>query len=121
MFDDEDQAMRAAQRRERRKVKREQQLREKVISTLMQHREGRDFMWWLLGIGRIGSQPFTNNALTTAFNCGELNVGQQIQAAIIESSPASYVQMMKEQADDARPDAGTNTSPDPDSEPDPES
>lgn len=121
MFDTEDQAMRAAQRKARRQAKREQQLREKVIGALLAHREGRDFLWWLLGIGKIGPNPFTANALTTSFNCGELNVGQQIQAAIIEASPAGYVQLIKERAeDDDRARTSADAESDPDTEPEPD-
>ncbi len=71
-----------------------------VVSALLTHREGRKYLWWLLEIGRIGQQPFTSNALTTSFNCGELNVGQQILSRIIEVNPAGYVQMQKEMQDE---------------------
>jgi hypothetical protein len=73
-----------------------------AIAHLDQTREGREFLWWLLKIGRVGEQPFTANALTTAFNCGELNVGQQIQARLIAVDPAIYVRMQQEQLNDYR-------------------
>lgn len=67
---------------------------------LLSTREGRTYLWWLLRIGRVGAQPFTTNALTTAFGCGELNIGQQILAHIIEVNPAGYALMIQEKADD---------------------
>lgn len=72
------------------------------IRKILSDSEGRRFLWWLLEIGRVNSQPFTTNAITTAFNCGELNVGNQVLARIVEVDPASYVRMQMEQIDDHR-------------------
>ena len=73
-----------------------------ALEALLQHSHGRKLLWWLLEIGRVGSQPFTPNALSTAFGCGELNVGQQILSRITSVSPEGYLTMMKEQADARR-------------------
>lgn len=75
---------------------------DKACEGLLSTREGRHYLWWLLRIGRVGSQPFTNNALATSFGCGELNVGQQILAHIIEVDPAGYALMIQEKANDDR-------------------
>lgn len=75
---------------------------DKACLDLLSTREGRHYLWWLLRVGRIGAQPFSNNALATSFACGELNVGQQILAHIIEVNPAGYAQMIQEKADDDR-------------------
>lgn len=62
---------------------------------------GRKYLWWLLQIGKVGMQPMTSADPTlTAFNCGALNVGQQILAHLTEISPDGYLQMMKENADE---------------------
>jgi hypothetical protein len=59
---------------------------------------GRDFLWYLLRIGRIGVQPFAGEARSqTDFNCGELNVGQQILALIIEAEPSGYFRILEDQ------------------------
>ena len=71
-----------------------------AMRALLAHANGRKFLWNLLRIGKVGVQPFTANALTTSFNCGEMNVGQQILDHIIEVDPAGYVQMMKESEDE---------------------
>lgn len=71
-----------------------------AVEALLQHKHGRKFLWWLLEIGAIGRQPFTANALSTSFACGELNVGQQILERIIVTSPDGYVGMLKEQQND---------------------
>jgi hypothetical protein len=70
------------------------------IRELAASRHGREFLWHLLALGKFGSQPFSGNALTTAFGCGELNVGQAIFTDIINVDPAIFVQMQKEQLDD---------------------
>lgn len=71
-----------------------------AIDALLKHTHGRKALWWLLQIGRVGQQPFANNALQTAFACGELNVGQQVLDRITSVSPEGYVDMMKEMADE---------------------
>lgn len=91
-----------------------------ALTALFQHEHGRKLLWWLLRIGRVGTQPFANNALNTSFNCGELNVGQQILDRITSVSPEGYVNMMKEMADErtrrdsALADARTNARAEPD-------
>lgn len=71
-----------------------------AVKALMQHQQGRDYLYWLLELCGIGRNPFTANALTTSFSCGELNVGQQIQAHIIEVAPEGYLQMLREREEE---------------------
>lgn len=71
-----------------------------AIKSNMQHRNGREFLWWLLQIGKVDVQPFSNHALLTSFACGEYNVGLQIKSRIIEADPQGFLTMMKEQYDD---------------------
>lgn len=66
--------------------------------------EGRIFFWHLMEICQIGRNPFTGNALTTAFNAGELNVGQQIQSLVMEVAPADYLKMLTERQEQAEND-----------------
>ena len=77
--------------------------------------QGRDFMYWLLEIAKIGQNPFTANALTTSFNCGELNIGQQIQAHMIEVAPADYLKMLQEKEDERLNDRSDTSDRDADS------
>lgn len=89
------------QRREQHsKIKRQQEERDYVVSTLLGDPKGREYLWWLLAITKVNANPFAGNALTTSFACGEMNVGQQILAHILEVNPAGYVQMLKERLDD---------------------
>lgn len=71
-----------------------------AVSKALHDAEGRKFLWWLLQIGRVGTQPYSGNALNTAFACGELNIGQQILDRIISNFPEDYVVMMKERNDE---------------------
>jgi hypothetical protein len=73
-----------------------------AVSKAIADSEGRKFLWWLLEIGRIGNQPYSGNALNTAFACGELNVGQRILDRIISVSPEGYLTMMKESNDECK-------------------
>lgn len=63
--------------------------------TLTEH--GRDFLWELLTLGKVGSTPFALDPHLHAFNSGELNVGLQIQARIIEAEPAGYFRLLEDQ------------------------
>lgn len=72
------------------------------IAALMKHPQGRKFLWWLLQVGGVGSQPFSGNALQTSFNCGVLNVGNQILEKIVSTSSEGYLEMMKESEDERR-------------------
>jgi len=58
--------------------------------------KGRKALWWLMQIGKIGVNPFAGERNLTDFQCGELNVGQQIQARMMQVNPDGYVNMLKE-------------------------
>jgi hypothetical protein len=114
--------------------KQDKQALDNCVHALLQHQEGRAYLYWLLEIGRaIGQNPFTGNALTTSFECGQQNVGQQIMAHILEVAPDGFLKMLKEKQDErnrrtaeskpngARTGSSSGTYPEPDSyaEPDP--
>lgn len=84
----------------RRYAKLDKEMRDSAVSSLLQHKNGRKYLWWLMQIGGIGAQPYRRNALDTAFNCGTLDVGQQILAHVTEVDPAGFVQMQKENQDE---------------------
>ncbi len=77
---------------------------DRAFMQLLDNPEGQQFVWWLLQIGRVGNQPFTSDPAITAFNCGELNVGNQILARLISVSPQGYVnlQTIRKAEDDRR-------------------
>lgn len=79
------------------------------IAAASQSREGLRFLWWLLEIGKFATQPFSGNALTTSFSCGELNVGMQVFARIQEVDPEIYLKMVKEEENVRRKPANKRT------------
>ncbi len=75
---------------------------ELAIRDLLASAAGRRLLRRWLEFGKIGVNPFTTNALTMAFGCGELNVGQQVLADIMAVSPDGWLLMQKEVADEQR-------------------
>lgn len=75
---------------------------DEVLSTLMSVAKGRRFINHILSLGKIGQNPFTSNALTMSFNCGELNVGQKILSEILALVPDRYILLQQEANDEWR-------------------
>lgn len=75
---------------------------DRALRSLFATADGRQFLWWLLEVGKFGVQPFAGQDALTNFQCGEFNVGQRIFGRIVETEPAGYFQMMKDQADNER-------------------
>jgi hypothetical protein len=74
--------------------------RDEFIKAAMQHKQGREYVYWILSLCGVGRNPFTANALTTSFACGELNVGQQIQNHLIEVAPNLFLEMLREKEEE---------------------
>ena len=69
------------------------------IKLLLERKEGRLFLWWTLQLGKVMTQPFSTDPALTAFQCGELNVGNQLLARIIQVDPAGFMKMQQESMD----------------------
>lgn len=74
--------------------------RDNFVKAAVTTREGREYIYWLLELSKMGRNPYSGNALSTAFSCGELNVGQQIQAHLIELAPNAFLQMLSEKEEE---------------------
>lgn len=85
------------------------------VKQTMQTPQGREYMYWLLEMTQVRRNPFTGNALSTMFQCGELNIGQKLEGHIIEVSPQGYLHMLTEKQEEEMND---RQSPEPDSGPD---
>jgi hypothetical protein len=72
---------------------------EEEYRKLLRTSQGRQLLYHLLSIGGIGKNPFTANALTMSFACGELNVGQRILADILATDAEGWILMQKEATD----------------------
>jgi hypothetical protein len=86
----------------RRKTKDEKLQRERdrakedFIRASLSTREGRIWFWDLLGRCGVLHNPWTANALVTAFACGEMNIGQEVLADITRLVPDYFATMLKE-------------------------
>lgn len=96
----EDRAARNQYDRQVRHSKTHKEYRDAALKALLQHRHGREYIWWLLELSMIGDNAFASNALYTSFNCGQQNVGQQILAHMLEVDPTGYVELLKERNDE---------------------
>lgn len=84
-------------RRAIRESKRWDDRRSDVITLLMSNPDGRRWVHETLVLCHVGANPFANESThKTAFNCGELNIGQQLMAQVIGAAPKLYLQMMDE-------------------------
>ena len=99
----------------RKSAKAADEARASFINNIMGMVDGRAYIHDLLVSCHVFTQPFSANALVTAFACGELNIGQRILADIMAYCPDDYIQMMREAnarstADDARRSRSDNDS-----------
>ena len=78
------------------------------ISWLMANKQGRRFVWRLLGITGIYRNPMQGDGdAFTNLRCGMQAVGQQVVADIHEVCPERYFEMVKEQqSSDGRDEPG---------------
>jgi hypothetical protein len=85
------------------KIKRDTTLRANTVTAIMSHKNGREFMFWLLSICKVNQPTFAPNALIMAHNAGEQNIGAQLLAELTTRENIDYYfQMLKE---GANPDA----------------
>lgn len=85
------------------KLKREAILLQSTVTAIMSHKNGREFIRWLLTITGVHHNAFAPNALVMAHKTGEQNIGHQILGMITQRDCIDhYVQMLKE---GANPDA----------------
>jgi len=80
----------------------DQTRRDNGLKYLLKTPDGRRFLWLHLQDCRCFSQPFAENALTTAFNCGEKNAGQRLLDHLTAIDPDAFLVMMKENQDAQR-------------------
>lgn len=66
------------------------------LAFIMSSVEGRRWMHGFLARCKIGINAFSPDALVTAFQCGEQNVGNSYWSDLMRVCPDSYVEMMRE-------------------------
>lgn len=90
--------------------------RDEFVRAALTTKEGREYIYWILELAKMGRNPYSGNALSTAFACGELNVGQQVQAHIIEVAPNAFLKMLAEKEEERlnaiRPESSSDSQSD---------
>lgn len=81
------------------KAKNLEEVRRDTLKGFLSTAEGRAWFYGLLADCGVFRNPFTQDPAVTSFNCGEMNVGQKVLAAVVDASPDAYLQMLKEQKD----------------------
>lgn len=86
-------------------IKRHAALRANTLSTILQHRNGREFIYWLLEQTQLNTNAFDSNALRMAFKAGQQNIGQILLAELTTRENIDlYMQMIREANEDERPE-----------------
>ena len=66
------------------------------MRAILHMREGRDYLWHLMGLCGTFKQPFGGDTNKTIFNCGQQNIGQVILGEILAVDPGAYQRMIQE-------------------------
>lgn len=85
---------------------------DEICRFLLADQKGQKFIWWLLQIGKYGTNPFSTDIATMSFGLGEMNVGNAILARLVEVNPLGFAQLQlnRKQEDDARRDSAQRIS-----------
>lgn len=70
--------------------------RARVLLGILGSEDGRRWLREVLELCRIGDNPFSKDSLVMSFRCGEINVGNQVMAQLMNASPKLYMRMMQE-------------------------
>jgi hypothetical protein len=79
-----------------RTAKRAQERRYEMVRAVMGLRQGRDWVWEILGWCHPFQNPFSTNSLAMAFQAGEMNIGQRLMAELQAACPELYLDMARE-------------------------
>lgn len=75
----------------------EREALKRAVAALMLHKDTRKLLAWLLTEGKaLGNQPFAGDALLTAFNCGEMQMGHRVLELILETNPSALTSLLME-------------------------
>lgn len=81
-----------------------------ALNNLLGDADFRTFMVLVYEHSNMAGSPFTANALTTARNCGKLELGQELFALLYDASPVFYPALMKGILDELSDRRDDNTS-----------
>lgn len=81
-----------------------------ALNNLLKDQDFHTFMRLVYEHSNMAGSPFTANALTTARNCGKLELGQELFALLYDAAPLFYPAFMKGILDDLADRRDRNTS-----------
>lgn len=67
-----------------------------MLRTAMRDTDFRGWIWTLLTHCHFASTPFSPDPYTTAYLCGEQNIGHRVLADIVHAAPDLYIKMLEE-------------------------
>jgi predicted restriction endonuclease len=77
-------------------VKRLEELDQRLITQIMSTPQGREWMWNLLALCKIGHTAMRQTDRETAFTLGEQNIGLQLQNKIFIHAPDMWIKTLEE-------------------------
>ena len=83
-----------------------------TITTVMNTRAGRAFVWHLLARAGIMRNPFHPDPHVHAFNSGQQNQGQMLYDDVMSVTPDAYLLMQKEAMEEFYDDRNANAGSD---------
>lgn len=85
-----------AQVKQKENLKRKAELRRRMMQMIMATDHGREWLYDLLNSCNTFGSPFNPDTHLTAYNCGALYIGREIEGDIMKYSPDGYATMRKE-------------------------
>jgi hypothetical protein len=79
------------------KARQAQLARDDFVKAAVTTVQGREYLAWVMGLGRPNDNPFAGNALATSFRCGEANISKQIELHVLKAAPKGYFQILEDQ------------------------
>lgn len=74
---------------------------EEDLRSILKTVYGRRFIWRMLKQCHIGELPWVQDSPdATAFNCGQINIGNILLKDVVRIKPEAYLEMMKQQKED---------------------
>ena len=70
--------------------------RTETLRWIMHRMDGRKWIYETLILCHCYHNPYSKDPIAMAFNCGELNIGQQILVQVENADPSLYLLMLRE-------------------------
>jgi hypothetical protein len=85
-----------AQKNQKENIKRKNELRRRTLQMLMATDQGREWLYDMLNECNTFGTPFNPDTHATAYNCGALYIGRNLENDILRFCPDLYSVMRKE-------------------------